>query len=91
MDSENATCLLFSLCNSYLSGSTPEAAAKVLAGAKLIALNKNIQDVRPKLHVIILKKTSNYLTQNQYGVATPGGAESMTHLVQAVLEQIQVG
>ena len=100
LDSEYATRLLFSLCNSYLSDSIPEAVAKVLAGTKLIALNKNTQDVRPiavgdcfrrltaKVACYHLKeKISNYLAPHQYGVATPGGAELMTHLVQAVLEQ----
>ena len=84
----------------YLSGSIPAAVAKVLAGAKLIALNKSTQDVRPiavgdcfrrvtaKVACYHLReKISNYLASHQYGVATPSGAELMSHLVQTVLKQ----
>ena len=74
--------------------------ATTLAGAKLIALQKNVNDVRPlavgdclrrltaKLACRQLnEKIPIYLASHQYGVATPGGAELITHLIQACLEK----
>ena len=100
LDSDYTTSHLHSLCNSYLSGSVPDVVATTLAGAKLIALQKNVNDVRPiavgdsfrrltaKLACHQLKKKiSTFLAPHQYGVSTPGGAELMTHLIQASLEE----
>ena len=100
LDSDYTTSHLHFLCNSYLSGSVPDVVATTLAGAKLIALQKNVNDVRPiavgdsfrrltaKLACHQLKKKiSTFLAPHQYGVSTPGGAELMTHLIQASLEE----
>lgn len=73
--------------------------ATPLAGAKMIALQKNMNDVRPiavgdcfrrptaKIACHELKqKISSFFSPSQYEVAMPGGAQLMVPLIQACLE-----
>ena len=53
-----------------------------------IAVGDCLRRLTAKLACRQLKvKISNYLSPYQNGVATPGGAELMTHLIQACLEK----
>ena len=100
MEYESTFKLLHEVCNSYLAVDIPNSVAEILSGAKLIALAKTNFDVRPiaignsirrlvsKAACFQLKKSmAEYLYPHQYGVATPGGADMMTHLIQICLQQ----
>ena len=100
MECESTFKLLHEVCNSYLAGDIPNSVAEILSGAKLITLEKTNFDVCPiaiencirrlvsKAACLQIKKSmAEYLSPHQYGVATPGGAEMMTHLIQICLQQ----
>ena len=69
--------------------------AQDLAEAKLVALEKNENDIRPIavgncIRRLVAKaacsqrkkEIADYLAPHQYKVSTPGGAEMMIHLIQ---------
>ena len=87
--------LLLTTCNSLLAGNISDSTAQALAEAKLIALEKNENDIRPItvgncIRRLVAKaacsqrkkEIADYLAPHQYGVSTPGGAEMMIHLIQ---------
>ncbi|XP_065832959.1 uncharacterized protein [Oscarella lobularis] len=96
---DESSTLLVDACNAFLAGEIPSTVATVLAGAKLIALRKANNDVRPiavgnclrrltaKAACSLLEsKIESFLSPYQFGVCTPGGADLMIHVIQLVLQ-----
>ena len=92
--------LLTRACNLFLDGSIPSDVATAFASARLIALRKNANDVRPiavgsvfrrlvaKAACSALKsQMASFFNPFQFGVATAGGAEHLIHLLQLSFTQ----
>ena len=88
------------VCNLFLAGRIPSPASTAFAGARLIALRKNSSDVRPiaigsvfrrcvaKLALSVRKEQIGaFFSPFEFGVATPGGAEHLVHLLQLCASQ----
>lgn len=92
--------LLFTVCSLIASGDVPCSILPLLSSSRLIALPKSGSDVRPvaigevfcrlTAKVICHQKSSefcSYFSPVQHGIATPGGAELLTHHIQYLLER----
>ena len=90
---------LFTVCNLIASGDVPCKLLPMLGASRLIALPKRGSDVRPiavgevfrrlTAKVICHQKPSefsSFFCPLQHGIATPGGAELLTHHIQFLLE-----
>ena len=91
--------LLYMMCNHIALGKVPSKIIPLLAGSRLIALPKSNGDVRPiaigevfrrvTARTICKQKSavfSAHFSPVQYGIATPEGAELLTHHIQVLLE-----
>ena len=100
LDDEDLLSDFLKICNLFLDGSIPAIAATAFSGARLIALKKNKEDVRPIAVGSVFRRTvaklacrqlkdrmSRYFAPFQFGVATPGGSEQMIHLFQLIATQ----
>ena len=100
LQDDEAMELLARICNLFLAGMIPAEVALSFAGARLIALRKNQYDVRPiavgsvfrrlvaKVACNVLKADmSAFFAPFQFRVATPGGTEHLTRLLQLTLAQ----
>ena len=100
LDNDITTDLLFQTCNHIFSGDVPPNVVPLLSASKLIAIPKHGNDVRPiavgevfrrlTAKTICQQKSpefASYFSPIQHGIATPGGAELLTHHIQILLEQ----
>ena len=91
--------LLYLMCNNIASGEIPSKIIPLLSASTLIALPKHGSDVRLiAIREVFRQLTAKAICQQksldfaayfsplQHGIATPGGAELLTHHIQVLLE-----
>ena len=98
-EDEKSADLLYMMCNHIALGKVPSKIIPLLLGSRLIALPKSHGDVRPIAVREVFRRvtagtickqksavSSAHFSPVQHGIATPGGAELLTHHIQVLLE-----
>ena len=98
-EDDKSADLLYRMCNYIALGKVPSKIIPLLSGSRLIALAKGNGDVRPiaigevfrrvTARTICKQKSavsSAHFSPVQHGIATPGGAELVTHHIRVLLE-----